>query len=45
MIDHAKLQRWVVRFAPLIDRAVRAMKKLVGSSWLIDETYIKLNGK
>lgn len=43
--DHATLQRWVMRFVPLIDKAVRARKKPVDSSWRMDETYIKLNGK
>ena len=26
-VDHATLQRWVMRFVPLIDKAVRARKK------------------
>lgn len=34
-----------MRFVPLIDTAVRKRKKPVGSSWRMDETYIKLNGK
>ena len=37
-VDHATLQRWVVRFAPLIDKAVRQRKKPVGSSWRMDES-------
>ena len=45
VIDHATLQRWVVRFVPLIDKEVRKRKKPVGSSWRMDETYIKINGK
>jgi putative transposase len=44
-IDHASLQRWVIRFVPLIDKAVRKRKKPSGSSWRMDETYIKINGK
>ena len=43
-IDHATLQRWVIRFVPLIDAAVRKRKKPVGNSWRMDETYIKVNG-
>ena len=43
-IDHATLQRWVIKFVPLIDRAVRKRKKLVGNSWRMDETYIKISG-
>jgi putative transposase len=44
-VDHSTLQRWVRRFARLIDKRVRARKKSVNSSWRMDETYIKLNGK
>lgn len=45
LVDHATLHRWVMKFVPLIDRAVRRRKKPVSSSWRMDETYIKLNGK
>ena len=36
LIDHATLQRWVVRFVPLIDKVVRQRKKPVGSigAWM-----------
>ncbi len=43
-IDHATLQRWVIKFVPLIDIAVRKRKKPVSNSWRMDETYIKING-
>jgi putative transposase len=43
-IDHATLQRWVIKFVPLIDICVRKRKKPIGSSWRMDETYIKVNG-
>lgn len=39
------MQRWVIKFAPLIDIEVRKRKKLVGKSWRMDETYIKVNGE
>ena len=45
VIDHATLQRWLIRFVPLIDQEVRKRKKPIGSSWRMDETYIKINGK
>ncbi len=44
-IDHSNLQRWVIKFIPLIDQEVRKRKRPVGSSWRMDETYVKLNGK
>ena len=43
-IDHATLQRWVIRFVRLIDKEVRRRKKSVGSSWRMNETYIKVKG-
>ena len=44
-IDHATMQRWIIRFVPLIDARVRKYKKPTGSSWRMDETYIKVNGR
>lgn len=44
-IDHATLQRWLIKFAPLIDREVRKRKRPIGNNWRMDETYIKVNGK
>ena len=44
-IDHATMQRWIIRFVPLIDTRVRKYKKPNGSSWRMDETYIKVNGR
>lgn len=44
-VDHSTLQRWVLRFASLIDTRVRKRKRPVHGSWRMDETYIKLNGK
>ena len=38
-IDHATLQRWVLKFVPLIESAVRKRKKAVGNSWKTGETY------
>jgi len=42
---HATLQRWVKKFVCIIDKTVRKRKRPVGSSWRMDETYIRLNGK
>ena len=44
-IDHATLQRWLIKFSPLIDQEVRKRKKPIENSWRMDETYIKVNGK
>jgi putative transposase len=44
-LDHATIARWVLRFVKLIYCRVRKYKKPVGSSWRMDETYIKVNGR
>ena len=44
-IDHSTFQRWVERFASLLDGQFRKRKHSVVSSWRMDETYIKVKGK
>ena len=44
-IDHATLQRWVIKFMPILEGRFRKRKKAVNSSWRMDETYIKAQGK
>lgn len=44
-VDHATLNRWVVRFAPLIAAQAQARKRPTANSWRMDETYIKVRGK
>ncbi len=41
-IDHATLNRWVVKFSPLIAVNAQARKKPTAVSWRMDETYIKV---
>jgi transposase-like protein len=43
-VDHATLNRWVVKYVPLLEAEFRARKHPVGSSWRMDETYVKLKG-
>ncbi|MEQ5828849.1 IS6 family transposase [Sulfitobacter sp. NFXS29] len=44
-VDHATLNRWVVKFSPLIAARAQARKKPTAISWRMDETYIKVRGK
>jgi putative transposase len=44
-LDHATIQRWVIRFIPVLDKHFRQRKKPVAGSWRMDETYIKVRGK
>jgi transposase-like protein len=43
-VDHSTLNRWVVKYVPLLDQQFRARKRPVGASWRLDETYVKVKG-
>ncbi len=43
-VDHATLNHWVVKFSPLIACEAQRQKSRTGSSWRMDETYIKIKG-
>lgn len=45
VVDHAYINRWVIKFAPLLEYRARRRKKTVSDSWHMDETYIKVKGK
>lgn len=45
-IDHATINRRVVKYAPLLeDRFRKKHKRQTGMSWRMDETYVKNRGK
>jgi putative transposase len=44
VVDHATIQRWVLKFAPLIESQIKKRKNIVGASWRMDEAYIKVKG-
>ena len=43
-VDHSSINRWAIRFLPLLEKVFRKHKRPVGSSWRMDETYIKVKG-
>ena len=43
-VDHSTINRWAIRFLPLIEKLSRKHKRKVGISWRMDETYIKVKG-
>lgn len=43
-VDHSTLNRWVVKYVPSLEKQFRAHKRTVGSSWRLDETYVKVKG-
>jgi putative transposase len=45
-VDHSSIYRWVRKFTPKLEAAFRRSKKRpVGTSWRMDETYIKIKGQ
>lgn len=44
-VDHTTLNRWVVKFAPLIAARAQSKKRPTATSWRMDETYIRVKGK
>jgi putative transposase len=44
-VDHNTLNRWVLRYTPDIEQKFRKYKSPVGTSWRMDETYIKVKGQ
>ena len=43
-VDHATLNRWVVKYVPLLEREFRTRKLPVGSGWRMDESYVRVKG-
>ncbi len=44
-IDHSTLNRWVVHYAPKLEKALHQKKKRPGDRWRLDETYLKVKGE
>jgi IS6 family transposase len=43
-VDHSTINRWVLKYAPELDKRIRPHLKLTNDSWRVDETYIKIKG-
>ena len=44
-VDHATINRWVVKYSPQLEEASHRRKRRVWMSWRMDETYIKVKGE
>ena len=44
-VDHTTVWRWVQRYAPELTRRVRRELKRTGTSWRVDETYVRVAGR
>ena len=43
-VDHSSINRWAIRFLPLLEKVFRKLERPVGGSWRMDETHIKVKG-
>jgi putative transposase len=44
-VDHTTVNRWVVKYSPLLEAAFHRHKRPVWLSWRLDETYIRVKGE
>jgi putative transposase len=44
-LDHATINRWVIKYSPQLEEAFHRCKRPVWVSWRLDETYIKVKGE
>jgi len=44
-VDHATLNRWVIRYSPAIAVEAKSKKRTTNESWCMDEAYIKVKGE
>jgi transposase-like protein len=45
LVDHATVHRWALKLLPVLAKVFRGRKHPVGSSWRVDETYVKVAGE
>ncbi len=44
-VDHSTVNRWVIKYSPQLEAQFHRRKRLVWTSWRMDETYIKVQGR
>jgi putative transposase len=44
-VDHATINRWVIKYSPQLEEAFHRRKRPVWVSWRLDETYIRVKGQ
>jgi transposase-like protein len=45
ILVHTTIMRWVQRYVPVFEKKWKKYARPAGSSWRVDETYIKVKGK
>jgi transposase-like protein len=43
-VDHSTINRWVLKYAPELDKRIRPYLKPTNDSWRVDEIYVKVRG-
>lgn len=44
-MDHSTINRWVLKYAPELDKRIRPHLRGTNDSWRVDETYVKVKGR
>ena len=44
-VDHSTLNRWVIKYSSSLALAAKKNKRVVATSWRMDETYIQVKGQ
>jgi IS6 family transposase len=44
-VDHTTIWRWIVRYAPELERRLQPHRKPTNDSWRVDETYVRVKGQ
>lgn len=44
-VDHSTINRWVLKYAPELDKRIRPHLQSTNNSWRVDETYIQVKGE
>ena len=44
-VGHSTIARWVLRYAPELNRRIRRETRLPNRSWRVDETFIRVAGR
>ncbi len=44
-VDHSTINPWILKYTHEIEKKFRKYKRPTGSSWRMDETYIRVKGE
>ena len=45
VVDHATIHRWSIKMLPVLAAVFRRRERPAGTSWRMDETYVKVSGQ